>query len=218
MKRMSVASLCLVAAVVCLGVSGCDDGDSNQQTDVVTADSRTQDLDEPDVQEDIFHGDVSTCEDVECFAHAECLESTGECVCHDGFENWTDDAGCTPAPLAIAGHYDDEWGGHHEITSEVWTQSGFGEVSQFLVRTYSNAEGWLVARNGPDNAWNADLFSRFDWMWVDDGTGEVLWFCQTIFDAESEEAALNTPAADATDPAVAGCGDFPWTRLTPTAE
>lgn len=185
MRSSSVASSWLVALVVfLLGVSACDDGDSNKEADVLTADSQTQDLDEPDVQEEL-----SSCEDVECL----------------------------PA-LAIAGHYNDEWGGHHEITSEVWTQSGFGEVSQFLISEYSNVARWLVAQNGPDNAWNPDLFSRFDWTWFDDGTGEALWFCQTIFDAESEEAALKTEAADATDPSVGGCAGFTWTKLTPAAE
>jgi len=184
MRSFRVASLCLVTAVCLLGISACDDGDSKMETDALTADSQTQDLEELDVQEEL-----SACEDAEC-----------------------------PPALAIAGHYDDEWGGHHAITSEVWTQSGFDAVSQFFVSEYSNTEVWLVAKNGPDNAWNADLFSRFDWTWMDDGTGEALWFCQTIFNAESAEAALNTPAADATDPAVGGCGDFPWTKLTPTLE
>ena len=40
-----------------------------------------------------------------------------------------------------------------------------------------------------------------------------LWYCQTAYAAETEEAAIATPEADATSPAEAGCGGFSWTQL-----
>ena len=39
---------------------------------------------------------------------------------------------------------------------------------------------------------------------------DKLWYCQTAYAAESEEAALATEAADATNPAEEGCGGFSW--------
>jgi hypothetical protein len=49
--------------------------------------------------------------------------------------------------------------------------------------------------------------------WSIDGSNA--WFCQTAYDAADADAALATPAADATDPAIDGCGGFPWSYLTP---
>ncbi len=120
--------------------------------------------------------------------------------------------------LIISGTYNDDWGGHHEITQEVWVQSGFGEESRFFITGYSNEDHWLVARNGSQNSWNPDLFSRFDWTWFTDDDGKSLWFCHTIFDAETEDDAFHADPADATDPSVGGCGDFSWTKLIPEGE
>ena len=67
----------------------------------------------------------------------------------------------------------------------------------------------LVAQNDSGNEWSADLWSRFDWTENEAG----LWYCQTAYGAESEEAAMMTEAPDATDPANSGCGSFSWSKL-----
>ncbi len=117
--------------------------------------------------------------------------------------------------LAIAGSYTDGWGGFHELSEGLWTQGGFGNPSFFHVEHFSNEVRVVVARNDGHNAWSAGLWSRFDWTWYDAGDGEALYYCQTSYDAESEEAALAVPAADPADPASGGCGGVAWSLLTP---
>ena len=105
----------------------------------------------------------------------------------------------------IRGEFVDNWDTEHAIAQDVWM---LGE-SKFHIAIINNEGSFLIAQNDEDNAWNPALWSRFDWTHNEDG----LWYCQTTYDAESEEAALAVTAADPTNPATAGCGSFGWTRL-----
>ncbi|MEC8052918.1 MAG: hypothetical protein VX210_19140 [Myxococcota bacterium] len=121
----------------------------------------------------------------------------------------TDDS-TTVEDLALAGKYVDSWGTEHEISNDVWLQGS----SAYHISAYDNETGTIIAQNDASNAYNPDLWSRFDWAYVAD----KLWYCQTAYAAESEEAALATEAADATNPAEEGCGGFSWTQLNEALE
>lgn len=114
----------------------------------------------------------------------------------------TDDAG-----LEIAGAWVDDFGGTHDISETTWDMA----FALFAITGYDNDGDWLVARNDAENDFAPGLWSRMDW--THDGTDH--WFCQTLFDATSEQAAREVPRADDTDPATGGCGGFPWSMLTP---
>ncbi len=118
---------------------------------------------------------------------------------------WTELMPTLP-PLEIIGSYTDSWGGTHEISATDWVQGD----SSFRLTTYNNDANFVIAQNASTNAWNPDLWSRFDWH--EDGDGR-LWYCQTAYDAASETDAVGTPPADATDPATSGCAGFSWTEL-----
>ena len=109
--------------------------------------------------------------------------------------------------LSITGVWDDGFGGTYDITSESITSWG----SLYSISQYSNADMYIIAQNDANNSYNPSLWSRFDWTMDADSN---LYLCQTAFDAASEEDALNTPAADSSDPANGGCGDFSWSALT----
>ena len=103
---------------------------------------------------------------------------------------WLDAAcGCAPS-----GSFDDSWGGEHTITQTTWVTGG----SSFAISQFDNDEQFIIAPNSEDNAHNlvsgADLIGPV-WM-------ALLWYCQTAYAAESEEAALATEAADATNPSM----------------
>jgi hypothetical protein len=113
--------------------------------------------------------------------------------------------------LEIAGTYSDDFGGSHEITSDSWTQVYESGTSVFNISQVSNKDSYLIAQNDADNEYNPELWSRFDWT-ERDGS---LWYCQTVFDAETEQEALDADPADDSDPANGGCGGFAWTELKP---
>lgn len=121
-----------------------------------------------------------------------------------------DDSGS--GALEIAGSYSDDFGTIHTIGESEWLMD-FGEFgsASFSVLQFSNAGDFLVAQNGADNSFNADFFSRFDWTTFEDD----LYFCQGTFDAATEAEAEAVDTMERTDPSSGGCGDFPWSKLTP---
>jgi hypothetical protein len=126
------------------------------------------------------------------------------CGAEDGGGNGPGDG-----PLDLTGAWLDDYGAAYEIAEDLWRD----DYSSYQPLDWSNAERWVVARNDDDNAFNPGAFSRFDWA---EQAGDT-WLCQTVFDAASEDAAREAAPADPADPATAGCGTFPWTRLFPAS-
>ena len=111
------------------------------------------------------------------------------------------------APFSLVDAWDDSWGGEHLIDAFTWRSGD----SSFAISQVDDTASWLVAQNAATNTWSPGLWSRFDWTW--DAEGGV-YYCQTAYAAESEAAALATPAADAGNLA-SGCGGFSWTEMRP---
>lgn len=119
-------------------------------------------------------------------------------------------AGCetSQSALEIEGNYVDQWGNTIAITSDTLTLAGMG---RYNIADFDNAANWVVAENDAANEYFPGMWSRFDWT-EHDGN---LYLCQIAYADESLEAAKDTEAPDASDPANAGCGGFGWTVLTP---
>jgi hypothetical protein len=108
--------------------------------------------------------------------------------------------------LTIVGSYTDDYEGEHAITNATWTTRD----SVYNISQFDNEAGYVIARNDEGNEFSPCAWSRFDWT---ESEGD-LYFCQTAFAAESEEAALETEPADPED-LEEGCSGFPWSKLTP---
>jgi hypothetical protein len=119
-------------------------------------------------------------------------------------------AGCetSQSVLEIEGNYVDQWGNTIAITSDALTLAGMG---RYHVAEFDNAANWVVAENDAANEYFPGMWSRFDWT----EQAGTLYLCQIAYADESLEAAKDTEAPDASDPANAGCGGFGWTVLTP---
>lgn len=110
----------------------------------------------------------------------------------------------------IAGMYQDDYEGTHEIDGLAWKMGGQA-ASQFHLLELSNESRFLIAENDPANPYNPGKFSRFDWYQSD---SQILYYCQTAYQAESAAAAKVSTPADPTD-LTTGCGGFAWSQLTP---
>jgi hypothetical protein len=128
-------------------------------------------------------------------------ESTGDDSSSGGAD---ESAGAT---LEIAGDWVDDFGGAHTISDAQWVQTFGADVFTYAIDHFDNDADVVIAQSADDDTW-----SRFDWSFADDGK---LYFCQTAFGLASAAAAEATVAADAADPATAGCGGFAWSALTP---
>ena len=112
--------------------------------------------------------------------------------------------------LKLGGSYTDEWESSHVIDDLTWQHGS----ARYGITQFDNAAQFVIAQNGSANEFDPDKWSRFDFTYVEN----TLYYCQTAFNAEAEADALAATPADATDPAVAGCGGmFAWTKLADTA-
>ncbi|MBO4712171.1 hypothetical protein J5681_09715 [bacterium] len=187
----------LIFAVSC----GSSNKDDNDTPDTDATDTETPDGDNADSSDteptDTEPADTDTDTDTDADTDTDTDADTG-----------------TEEPLEIIGSYLDDWGTFHVISEADWSmESSYGK-SVYHISQYDNEQDFVIAQNDKDNEYNPELWSRFDYTEKD---GD-LYYCQTAFDAESEEAALATAAADKTDPATSGCGDYPWTKLNEPTE
>jgi hypothetical protein len=127
----------------------------------------------------------------------------------------TDDAdsdsdGSAPVSIDLMGDWVDGWGSTHSISDDTWSYDGI----PYHISVFDNDVNFAVAENGV-GAWVVG-WSRFDWATDADGNH---FYCQTTYDAATEEAALAATISVATD-LTTGCGTggFPWTALTSPAD
>ena len=122
-------------------------------------------------------------------------------------------AGCSDDDdevLEITGTYEDDFGTMHVITGSTWTQTPGDSTLIFKIVSFNNGQDFLVAQNDASNAFNPDLFSRFDWTTFE----SKLYQCQIAFAEETAAAAEAVTTADRTEPTAGGCGGFTWTGMT----
>ena len=103
----------------------------------------------------------------------------------------------------------DDYDTSHIITETEWTSRSSYGTSVYHISQYDNEQDFIIAHNDSEKSCDPDKWSRFDYT-VKNG---AVYYCQTAYNAETEEAALATPAADKTDPTTSGCGGYAWTKL-----
>lgn len=124
-------------------------------------------------------------------------------------EDTTDTTDTTEiSALEIIGNYVDNYDTSHTITETTWSDSW---DNSFAITQYDNDANWLIAQNASTNSYNPDLWSTFQWTNNEAGT---LFYCQSVFDAATEEDAKANASADGSD-LDTGCAGFAWSTLTP---
>ena len=111
---------------------------------------------------------------------------------------------------SLVGHYVDNYGYDHSITPEKWIMSSNSSSPLiFKFCTVNNSSKVIVAENNPNNSYFPNRFSQFNWTI----SGDSLWYCQIVYDANSIQNADLHPRADSTNPSTGGCGECPWSQL-----
>lgn len=139
-------------------------------------------------------------------------DSTGAPATDDG--SGSDDASTGGSALEVIGEwvetFPDETTQTHSITEDTWTSvSPFG-TNVFHIDSHDNAAGVLVGQNDAANDFSPNLYSRLEWVW----DGADLYYCQSVFDAESADDAWAAAGADPMD-LQGGCATFPWSLIEP---
>lgn len=115
------------------------------------------------------------------------------------------DTNTTTQGLAIVGDYEDSIGDFHQITEEAWSNP----TGLFHITQYDNFQRLIIAQNDSGNQFNANKFSKFEWMYDD---GRQLMYCQSVLEATSAQEALESPGADSQNMS-AGCNGQSWRAI-----
>jgi hypothetical protein len=121
--------------------------------------------------------------------------ATGGC---SGF-SWTRLA----LPIEIEGDYSSAFG-MESISSHLW--------GTYTVHEYDNGANWAVTQNPDDDMFNPSKFNKV--VWTEPSAGRF-FYCIVDFGRDTlEQAKSSSMTADSSNPAVSGCGAFPWTELS----
>lgn len=114
-----------------------------------------------------------------------------------------------PATLEIVGEWASQFG-EETITGEGWN-NGFSTAA---IIVFDNDNDWVITQNAEDAEFGAGTFSTI--FWADAGEGSI-YYCISSFGKETQAEAEteSQTAADSSDAANSGCGDFAWTKLDP---
>lgn len=117
---------------------------------------------------------------------------------------------CEEPPLPegdidISGTYTDQFDATVSFTNEGMEQYG----TLYFFTQINNDEKYAIALNSSDDAFNPCQWSKIEWY----EEGDQLYYCWTVFDADSECDALDAASADSTD-LVEGCAGNEWSTLT----
>lgn len=112
-------------------------------------------------------------------------------------------------PIELTGTYTTQFEGTEVITATTWD---FGIETAIV--DWDNEDNWAVTQNPDDAEMNASTFNKV--VWTEPDTDGVFYYCTVDFGLETEESARNSEeSADSSMPEEGGCGDFPWTKMTP---
>ena len=109
--------------------------------------------------------------------------------------------------LEIIGRWASSWG-TDEITDTHWNNQ--------TIDSFDNEANHLVAQNSEADEYNPSKFSLI--VWTEMNANEF-YYCTVAYGLETAaEAEASEDTANRDDLTEAGCGGFPWTKLTPAIE
>ncbi len=131
-------------------------------------------------------------------------------------------AGCTSlsspgiatssSPPPIWGDFQDDYGIQYTISELEWNQL---PDSTYQVVLWDHDHQYLIARNGPNNLSNPNLWTRIDWMTLP-GMPPYEWaFCISAYAALSAAEAKSSVIAHRESPKT-GCNGHPFSRMQRT--
>jgi hypothetical protein len=69
------------------------------------------------------------------------------------------------APAALLGTWADDYGSRHQVSDSVWAHDG---ANRYQIVRWDSAGQFAIARNAASNPGQPGLFTRIDWMRLDD--------------------------------------------------
>ena len=113
------------------------------------------------------------------------------------------------APELLRGAFRDDYGIRYNITDTVFSQ---GARLRYRVVSWHPAEQYLIAQNDRGNPADGGLYTRIDWLLLNDMAPWTWAYCLTAYRAPTADSARATPPAKRDTPRT-GCNGFPFSRM-----
>ena len=107
------------------------------------------------------------------------------------------------------GSFVDDYGIQYDISKELWFQK---PGNKYDVVKWDSEKMFLIAKNRKDNVAHGGLWTRIDWMPLNDMKPYTWAFCITEYKAKTHADAEKNETADRKNP-MKGCNGFPFSRL-----
>ncbi len=112
-------------------------------------------------------------------------------------------------PAIFKGDFKDDYDIRYTISDSLWLQY---PAAKYHILKWNTREEYIIARNDSKNPSEKDLYTRIDYMLLNN-MGKWTWgFCLTVYDATSETSAERSNPADRQNPKK-GCNGFPFSRM-----
>lgn len=112
-------------------------------------------------------------------------------------------------PPIFKGDFRDDYDIRYTISDSLWFQH---PAAKYHILKWNTKEQYIIARNDTRNPSEKGLYTRIDYMQLNN-MGKWTWgFCLTVYDAPSDTAAESSIPADRQNPKK-GCKGFPFSRM-----
>ena len=110
------------------------------------------------------------------------------------------------------GNFTDDYGIKYSINDSLWTQLPL--IKYHIIR-WNKKEQYFVTRNDSENPTEPGLYTRIDYMPLNNMKPYLWGFCLTVYNAVSDSIAESAAAPDRKNPKK-GCNGFPFSRMKKT--
>lgn len=112
-------------------------------------------------------------------------------------------------PAMLTGTFQDDYGIKYKITDSSWTQL---PGTTYHIISWNVEQQYVVAKNDNNNPSDKGLFTRIDFMKFSNMEPFKWGFCLTEYKAPTIKQAIETAAADRSNPKK-GCNGYPFSRM-----
>lgn len=123
--------------------------------------------------------------------------------------------GCTSdnqkVPEYLTGSFKDDYNIEYELTEKVFYQK---PETSFHILKWNIDDQYFIAQNDSLNSYDANLYSRIDWIKFENMAIYEWGFCLSAYDAPTADSAESVKLVDNTNPKT-GCNGYPFSRMKP---
>lgn len=109
----------------------------------------------------------------------------------------------------IIGKFTDDYGVVYTISDSLWTQQ---PGIKYHILKWNKHEQYIIARNDHKNPSEPGLYTRIDYMKLENMLPWTWGFCYTAYAAKTDSIAEHAEPADRDNPKK-GCGGYPFSRM-----